>query len=150
MGTVCDDGTCVKPPGFAKYAPANFERVYTSNCEAGKLADWTFFDLKASVPATGGKIEIYAESSDSPTGFQKLPAYPAPVNLEGVALIGTEEAPGHAPDFRRLAIDQALLAANVVERKYLKITLRLVPNQAGIAAPVVLEFRQSFSCPPGE
>jgi hypothetical protein len=149
-GTVCDDGTCVKPPGFAKYAPANFERVYESNCESGTLADWTFFDLKASVPETGGKIEVYAESSDSPTGFQTLPAYPAAIDLEGVALIGTEEPPGKAPDFRRFPMDAALLAGKVVERRYLKITLRLVPSQSGIAAPVVMEFRQSFSCPPGE
>ncbi|RYZ05071.1 MAG: hypothetical protein EOO73_20910 [Myxococcales bacterium] len=149
-GTVCDDGTCVKPPGFAKYAPANFERVYEANCELGTLADWTFFDIKASVPATGGKIEIYAESSDSPTGFQNLPVYPAPVALEGVAQIAELESPGTLPDFQRYPLDEALESASVVERKYLKITLRLAPNQAGIAAPVLMEFRQSFSCPPGE
>jgi PA14 domain len=150
MGTVCDDGVCAKPPGFAKFGPANFERVYESSCELGQLPDWTFFDLKATVPETGGKIEVYAESSDSPDDFQTLPVYPARVELDGVAEIETEEPPGTHPDFHRMPLDKALTEAGVVERKYLKITLRLVPNQSGIAAPVVFEFRQSFSCPPGE
>lgn len=150
VGSVCDDGVCAKPPAFAKYAPANFERVYESNCGAGKKPDWTFFEFKASVPEVGGAIQFYAESSDSPTGFQTLPAHPAPVALEGVAHLGTENPPGSLTAWRTLPLDAVLSAGKVVERKYLKVTMRLIPNQAGIAAPVLMEFRQSFSCPPGE
>jgi hypothetical protein len=149
-GAVCDDGVCVKPPALAKYAPANFERIYEAACEAGQKPDWTFFEYKASVPAVGGAIEFYAESSDVKSELRTLPAFPAPINLEGVALIGSEPPPGDLTKWRTLPLDAALKAAQVVERRYLKITMRLVPNQSGIAAPVLMEFRQSFSCPPGE
>lgn len=149
-GSVCDDGTCVKPPAFAKYAPANFERVYESNCVLGQKVDWTFFDYKASVPAVGGALEFYAESADNAADFHTLPAAPAAINIDGVALLGTQAPPGDLMNWTRITLDQTLTDASVVERKLLKITIRFVPNQAGIAAPMLTDFRQSFSCPPGE
>jgi hypothetical protein len=150
MGTVCDDGTCVKPPAFAKFAPANFERVYESNCSPGKKPDWTLFEYKASVPSGGGKLEFYAESADKVADFHTLPAYPTAVNVDGVALLGTQDQPGDPLVWGTVPMNERLAAANVVERKYLKITIRLVPSTSGVAAPVLTDFRQSFSCPPGE
>jgi hypothetical protein len=150
MGSVCDDGVCAKPPAFAKYAPANFERVYESSCAAGQKVDWTFFDYKATVPAVGGALQFYAESADKLADFHTLPVAPTNVNIDGVALLGTEGPPGDATEWTRITMDQPLTTAGVVERKYLKITIRFVPNQAGIAAPILSDWRQSFSCPPGE
>jgi hypothetical protein len=149
-GDVCIDGSCTKPPAFSKYAPANFERIYASNCVPGQKVDWTFLDYKARVPAVGGVIEFYAESSDDPATFQRLPRYPATVSLSGVALLGVQNAPGDLNAWTRITLDQPLSTANVVERKYLKITMRFAPNQAGVAAPLLTDWRQSFSCPPGE
>jgi hypothetical protein len=149
-GTVCDDGVCAAPPSLARYSPANFERVYESNCASGQTPNWTLFEYKASVPAVGGAIQFYAESSDDPSSFHVLPAAPADVSIDGVALIGTEVPPGDIAQWRQAPLDAVLAAAKVVDRKYLKITMRLVPNQSRLAAPVVMEFRQSFSCPPGE
>lgn len=149
-GSICDDGTCVKPPAFAKFAPANFERVYVSNCGTGKKVDWTFLDYKASVPEVGGALEFFAESSDDPATFHNLPVYPSPVTTTSVASLGTQGPPGDLTKWTRIALDQPLSSAKVVERKYLKITVRFVPSQTGIAAPVLTEWRQSFSCPPGD
>jgi hypothetical protein len=147
---VCDEGVCARPPALAKYTPANYARVYTSNCAEGKKADWTFFDYKATVPAVGGAIEFYAESSDDMATFHALPAAPAVVNIPGVALLGTQAPPGDPTMWTRITLDAPLTAASVVERKYLKITIRFVPTQDGLAAPVLTDWRQSFSCPPGE
>jgi hypothetical protein len=47
-------------------------------------------------------------------------------------------------------MDAAFAAAKAGDRKYLKITVRFVPSQGGGASPVLNEWRQSFSCPPGE
>jgi hypothetical protein len=150
MGSVCDDGLCVKPPAFAKYQPANFERIYESSCSAGTKVEWTFFDYKASVPAVGGALQFYAESADNVADFETVPVYPAPVNLTGVALLGSQGPPGDLTSFTTIAEDAPLDAAEVVERKYLKITIRFIPNDTGIAAPILSEWRQAFSCPPGE
>lgn len=149
-GNACIDGSCAKPPAFSKYAPGNFERVYASDCRPGQKVDWTFLDYKARVPSAGGAIEFYAESSDDPGAFQKLPPYPAAVDLDGVVLLGVQGPPGDLTDWTRIPLDQPLATAGVVERKYLKITMRFVPNQTGVAAPLLTDWRQSFSCPPGE
>lgn len=149
-GLVCDDGLCVKPPALAKYKPANFERVYESNCGGTSKVDWTFFDYKASVPAVGGQLEFYAESSDNPANFHTLPAYPSPVMIDGVALLGIQGSPGDLNQFTRIVLEPALTMAKIVELRYLKITIRFVPNASGIAAPVLTDWRQSFSCPPAE
>lgn len=149
-GSACIDGSCVTPPPFSTYEPANFERIYTSNCGAGQKVDWTFFDYKARVPGPDAAIEFYAESSDDPEAFQSLPRYPATVDLPGVTRLGVQEPPGDLNDWTRITLDQPLVAAGIVERKYLKITMRLVPNSAQVAAPLLTEWRQSFSCPPGE
>jgi hypothetical protein len=116
----------------------------------GQTPNWTLFEYKASVPDVGGAIEFYAESSDSPTSFNTLPAAPTGVNIDGVTLLGTEPPPGDLTKWSQVPLDAKLAAAKIVDRKYLKITMRLIPNQSRLAAPVLTEFRQSFSCPPGE
>ena len=150
MGNVCDDGTCAKPPAFAKYAPANFERIYQSNCASGQKVDWTFFDYKASIPAVGGGLEFYAESADSIADFHTLPVSPTAVTTPGVALLRADGPPGDPMTFTRIPMDKPMTDAMVVDRQYIKITIRMIPNQAGIAAPILTDWRQSFSCPPGE
>ncbi|HVY30025.1 MAG TPA: PA14 domain-containing protein [Polyangiaceae bacterium] len=150
MGLVCDDGLCVKPPPLSLYKPANFERIYESNCEGSSKVVWTFFDFKASVPDVGGLLEFYAESVDNIADFHTLPAYPAPVSITGVALIGTQAPPGDLNEYIPLTLDKPLKDASIVHRRYLKITIRLVPNQSATLAPVLTDWRQSFSCPPGE
>lgn len=149
-GLVCDDGLCIKPPPLSLYKAANFERIYESTCSGSSKVDWTFFDYKASVPAAGGALEFYAESADNMADFHVLPAYPAPVSIAGVALLGVQNPPGDLTQYTRITLDKPLTDASIVERRYLKITVRLVPNQTATAAPVLTDWRQSFSCPPGE
>jgi hypothetical protein len=150
MGSVCDDGLCATPPAFARYQPANFERVYESNCLPGQKVQWTFLDYMASVPEVGGMLQFYMESADDPDDFLILPAYPGVVNTPGVALVATQDPPGDPDAFTTVALDAPLTAGQVVERKYLKLTIRFVPNQDGIAAPILSDWRVAFSCPPGE
>jgi hypothetical protein len=149
-GSVCDDGQCVRPPAFARYDPANFERIYESNCLPGQKVQWTFLDYMASVPEVGGKLQFYMESADDPDDFLILPAYPGVVNTPGVALVATQDPPGDPDAFTTVALEAPLAAGEVVERRYLKLTIRFVPNQARIAAPILSDWRVAFSCPPGE
>jgi hypothetical protein len=148
-GFICDDGLCAKPPALAAYSPANFERIYASNCADGRKPHWTFFDYEATVPE-GAKLEFYAESADDPAEFHKLAPYPSTIDTEGVARIGEQGSPSDPNRFVPLALDAPLQAANIVQRKYLKITIRFVPDESGSAAPILKEWHQFFSCPPGE
>jgi hypothetical protein len=149
-GNVCDDGICAKPPALARFNAANYERVYESNCEAGKQANWTFFEYKASVPATGGALEFYAESADKLSDFRTLAVSPTAVSTPGVVWLGTEGPPGDLGKYRTLPMDEPFEMAQVPDRKLLKITVRFVPNTAGTASPVLSDWRLTFSCPPAE
>jgi hypothetical protein len=149
-GNVCDDGICAKPPAIASFHPANYERIYESNCEAGKQANWTFFEFKASVPAVDGALQFYAESADAVGDFHTLPAAPGEVNTPGVVLLFEQLPPGDLTNFTKLAMDKPFKDANTPDRKLLKITVRFVPNSNRSASPVLSDWRLSFSCPPGE
>jgi hypothetical protein len=149
-GNVCDDGICAKPPVLTRFNPANYERVYESNCEPGKRVNWTFFEYKASVPEVGGALEFYAESADADADFHTLPVSPAAVDTPGVVLLGSEAPPGDLTNYRTLPMDAVFQAADVPDRKRLKITVRFVPNSGGTASPVLSDWRLSFSCPAAE
>ena len=82
--------------------------------------------------------------------FLTLPAYPGVVDTPGVALVATQDPPGDPATFTNVALEEPLAAGQVVERKYLKLTIRFVPNEDGIAAPILSDWRVAFSCPPGE
>lgn len=149
-GNVCDDGICARPPPLMLFGAANYERIYESNCEPGKRVNWTFFEYKASVPEVGGSLQFFAESADAPSDFHTLPASPAEVDTPGVVLLGDEPPPGELTKYRTLPMDEPFAAANAPDRAFLKITVRFVPNSSRTAAPVLSDWRLSFSCPPAE
>ena len=43
-----------------------------------------------------------------------------------------------------------LTAAGIVQKKYLQITIRLIPNLKTTSTPTLTDWRQSYSCPPQE
>jgi hypothetical protein len=149
-GNVCDDGICAKPPALVRFTAANYERIYESNCAPGRQPNWTFVEYKASVPETGGALEFFAESADAMADFHTLPAGPGAVTTDGVVLLGSQGPPGSLTEFTTLPMDAAFEAANAPDRKLLKLTVRFVPNNNGTAAPVLQDWRLSFSCPPAE
>jgi hypothetical protein len=149
-GNICDDGICAKPPALARFNAANFERVYQSECASGKKVDWTLLEYKATAPEVGGSLQFYAESADTAAELHALPAGPTAVTEAGVVHLGTQLPPGDLTKWTTIPLDQLLEDAGVVDRKFLQITMRFIPNQNGTASPVLSDWRLSFSCPPAE
>ena len=58
--------------------------------ELGQLADWTFFDLKASVPATGGKVQVYVliHVANQLLGASRFNGSPYGINLFCLCTLG--------------------------------------------------------------
>jgi hypothetical protein len=150
MGNICDDGICAKPPVLTRFNAANYERVYESNCGTGQKVDWTLFEFKATAPDVGGELQFYAESAENAADLQKLPVGPGPVTAAGVVLLGRQLPPGDLTKWITIPLDQLFENKQIVDHKFLKITIRFIPNQDGTAAPVLSDWRQSFSCPPSE
>jgi hypothetical protein len=123
--------------------------MYTSECGKGTLPVWRFFDWQAVTPPIDSAIEIYAESSDDPGTFHTLPEAPTAVMISGVVKIATVTGPT-VTGWVGQDVGAKLTAAGVVQRKYLMITLRLIPNTKITATPTLTDWRQSYSCPPQE
>lgn len=145
----CVANVCVKPPPLPTYHPENYQRMYTAECGKGTLPVWRFFDWQAITPPIDSAIEIYAESSDDPGTFHTLPEAPTAVMINGVVKIATVTGPTVA-GWVGQDVGAKLKAAGVVQRKYLMITLRLIPNTKITATPTLTDWRQSYSCPPQE
>jgi hypothetical protein len=144
----CVANICTKPPPLPKYVPSNFVRQYTAECGKGTKPVWRFFDWQAVTPPETS-IEVYAESADDPSKFHTVPVAPTVVSIPGVVQIFTISG-ATVSGWSGKDIGAALAAAGLLQQKYLNITLRLSPNSKKTAAPVVSDWRQSYSCPPQE
>ncbi|HEX3776780.1 MAG TPA: PA14 domain-containing protein [Polyangiaceae bacterium] len=152
IGAVCLTGTCQPPPAILVMTPANYERNYTAACASGTQPVWRFFDWEDVTPATNSKIEFYAQTSATGTDFLTLPVYPAAVTTgasSGVVLVGTASG---APNTTWIGSDvgAALTAIGLKSQQYLKVTIRLVPNNELTASPTLTNWRESYSCVPAE
>jgi hypothetical protein len=145
----CVANICTKPPPLPTYKPTNFTRIYTAECGKGTLPVWRFFDWQAVTPPVDSAIEVYAESSDSQASFQTLPAAPTAVALTGVVKVATITGATVA-GWSGKDVGAAFSAKGIVQRKYLKITIRLIPNVKLTSTPTLTDWRQSYSCPPQE
>jgi PA14 domain len=149
FGYPCVANICTKPPPLPTYSPTNFERIYAAECGTGTKPVWRFFDWQAVTPPVGSAIEIYAESSDDQTTFHHLPAAPAAVAISGVVNVFTVTG-ATVVGWTGKDVGAAFTAAGVVQKKYLLITLRLIPNLKINATPTLTDWRQAYSCPPQE
>jgi hypothetical protein len=152
FGSVCFTGTCSPPPAIMSLSPANYERSYTAVCGTGTKPVWRFFDWETVTPNTNSKIEFYAQTSTTGTDFATLPAYPAMVTVgsaTGVVKLGTATG---APNTTWIGTDvgAALVAIGLKSQLYLKVTIRIVPNDELTASPTLTNWRQSYSCVPAE
>jgi hypothetical protein len=149
LGSVCLTGTCSPPPAILLPAPANFERSYQAVCGTGTKAVWRFFDWQTITPTVNSKIEFYAQTSAKSSDFATLPVYPTMVNIPGVIKLGTASG---APNTSWVGSDVGalLVAAGLKSQQYLKVTIRMVPNDALSASPTLTNWRQNYSCVPAE
>jgi hypothetical protein len=134
----CIAGACKTPPPVDLFAPATFVRDYEGTCPSGTKAVWRFFDRKTITPANGSgasNIEISARTSETSAGLATAP------------LVFVDRAQG-APALTWIGADvgAAIKAAGGVSRQFLRIEITLNPTPDGFAAPVLLEWRQGYSC----
>jgi len=149
FGNVCVANVCTKPPPLPTYSPDNFERIYEAECGDGTLPVWRFFDWQAVTPPVGSAIEIYAETADDPADFTQLPLAPDPVVTPGVVHVATVTG-ATVTGWVGQDVGALLEAAEVPQRRYLLVTVRLIPNKKITSTPALTNWRQSYSCPPAE
>ena len=149
IGSVCLTGTCSPPPPILILGPANYERSYRAVCDSGTKPVWRFFDWQTITPSANSKIEFYAQTSATGTDFATVPAYPTTVTMAGVVKLGTATG---APNSTWVGSDVGalLLAAGLKSQQYLKVTIRMVPNDGLTASPTLTNWRQNYSCVPAE
>jgi hypothetical protein len=140
---------CATPPPSIVIGPANYERIYHSDCGEGTKPVWRFFDWKTVTPATDSRLEFFAETLADPSMFATLPVSPGTFMSAGVVAVGTATG---APItvWTGNSVDPLLQAKGLKSQEYLKITVRFVTNTEHTASPVLKDWRQSYSCEPAE
>jgi len=149
IGSVCLTGTCSPPPPLLILGPANYERNYTAVCETGTKVVWRFFDWQTVTPTLNSKIEFYAQTSAKGNDFATLPVYPTTVSTAGVVKLGTATGASNTT-WIGSDVGALLLAAGLKSQQYLKVTIRMVPNDQNTLAPTLTNWRQNYSCVPAE
>jgi hypothetical protein len=148
IGSVCLTGACSPPPPILNLGPANYTRDYLAVCDAGTKAVWRFFDWETITPSSNSRIEFDAQTSATGTDFTTVAKYPAAVSAP-VAKLGTAiGAPN--PTWIGADVGAALIAAQVTSQPFLRVTMRMVPNDELTASPTLTNWRQAYSCVPAE
>ena len=133
-GSHCALGICRQPLGLATQT---FTRDYVAVCAAGTHAIWRFFDWKAT-ETTDDHVDFSAQTwatGESPGALIALATAQAPSNP--ITWVGSD-------------VGAKLSAAGQVAGDHLRITASLVPSSDGLSAPVLIGWRQSYSCVPAE
>jgi len=148
-GLICVDAKCSSPPPVTAILPQNYERIYRADCMDGSKVVWRFFDWQTVTPATGSRLEFFAETQADPNLFSTLPVAPNPINSDTVVKIGSASG---APVtlWTGNAVDPLLEAKMLKSQEYLKVTVRFMPNSEFSASPTLKNWRQSYSCVPAE
>jgi hypothetical protein len=149
FGSICLTGVCAPPPPILVPQPANFERNYNAVCGTGTKPIWRFFDWEDITPGSNSKIEFYAQTSATGTDFATVPNYPTTVSIAGVVKLGTASGAPN-PTWIGADVGAALSAANLKSQQYLKVTIRMVPNDELTKSPTLTNWRQNYSCVPAE
>jgi len=147
--SVCTGAVCTSPPPALAILPQNYERIYRADCMDGSKVVWRFLDWQTVTPATGSRLEFFAETQVDPSQFSTLPVAPNVVTSDTVVSVGSASG---APItiWTGNAVDPLLQAKMLKSQQYLKVTVRFVPNAEFNASPVLKDWRQSYSCVPAE
>jgi hypothetical protein len=78
-----------------------------------------------------------------------LPAAPTAVAVSGVVKVATVTG-ATVSGWVGKDVGALFTAAGLPQRKYLQITIRLIPNVKLLSTPTLTDWRQSYSCPPQE
>jgi len=149
LGSVCLSGTCSPPPPILILGPANYERNYQAICDSGSKPVWRFFDWQTVTPSANSKIEFYAQTSATGSDFATVPLHPTMVTTPGVVKLGTATGASNT-SWVGSDVGALLLAAGLKSQQYLKVTIRMVPNDQLTASPTLANWRQNYSCVPAE
>ena len=136
----CTGGFCVPPPPLLTFQNGTYTRVYSASCPPGKRALWTFFDWQA-VTASDSRISFFVQAADQD----------ASAVWDALALTPLGSVPdstGHnyyPPNWMGVDVSTVLAAADA-RKPYLKVSMQLIPSADRRVAPVLVNWRQAYTC----
>ena len=136
-GGVCANGVCTDPPPY--FVEQTFTRDFTSNCTPSYYTRWGLFEWESKTP---GDSTIQFTAQESTDGTTWTPATPLSVgNAAGSDVL----SPSWATSGTKVS---TVFGENVgtFSKKYLRVTMRFVPNTDRSKAPSLMNWRQSVEC----
>ncbi|MEI9937107.1 MAG: PA14 domain-containing protein [Pseudomonadota bacterium] len=147
-GLICVGAACAVPPPITGVLPQNYERIYQSDCMDGTKVVWRFLDWQTVTPVDS-RLEFFAETEIDPSQFSTLPVAPNPVDADNVVKVGTVSG-DPVTVWTGNAVEPLLEDKMLKSQKYLKVTVRFVPDSGFSVSPILKDWRQSYSCVPAE
>jgi hypothetical protein len=130
-------GACFNPTTII-YTPQTYTREFIGTCPSGTRAVWRFFQWQSTIPATTS-VAFSAQTKQLVTDTYT----PAVALGIGSATSTTPAATwAHGP----LTVDDTLIAAGLVSKAYLLVTMKFTPNAAGTATPALSAWQQNYDC----
>ncbi|HEX9619690.1 MAG TPA: hypothetical protein VF989_06130, partial [Polyangiaceae bacterium] len=137
-GSRCDvNGVCHEPPSPLLYGSATYVRDFEARCPTGMEPLWLGFEWQAVLP-DGTSIDFEATSA------QRLEDLDDAETVE----VGRAEPPdttGWTGD-DDIVIDEALEEVDLRSQEYLRVSMKLNPDEAGTVAPVLTNWRVTYDC----
>jgi hypothetical protein len=132
----CIAGSCQPGDPGGGYFEGTFTRDYEGTCPKGSSPIWRFFDYKDQTP-DDSQIIFSAQTADTVAGLDTATS----------VVIATVSGP---PNTAWTGTDVGAALPQKLSRTYLRITADLKPSSDRKSAPLLTDWRQSYSCPPSE
>jgi hypothetical protein len=134
-------GTCFNPTSIV-YTPQTYTREFIGTCPSGTKAVWRFFQWQSTIPANTS-VAFSAQTKQLVTDTY------APAVALGIGS-ATTTTPSMTWAHGPLTVDDTLIAAGLVSKAYLLVTMKFTPNAAGTATPALSAWQQLYDCVPAE
>jgi hypothetical protein len=137
-GSPCTGQKCENTPSFG--GSGTFERDYVAECPSGFKPHWGLFLFHLTTASTsriGFGAKTAATSADLATALD--------VDLGD----STKDNYGEAADSRNVG-DALEAAQQPFSLSYLRVSMTLYPSADGVAAPILHDWEQRYSCEPAE
>jgi hypothetical protein len=134
-------GICVNPTTVV-FTPQTYKREFIASCPSGTRVVWRFFQWQSTIPANTS-ITFSAQTRQLATDTY-APAVPLGIGSATATTPGTTW--GQGPQ----TVDAVLLAASLVSKPYLLVSMLFSPNVGGTAAPTINAWQQQYDCVPAE
>ena len=136
----------VDTPCLAAYNPLTYKQTYTGVCPEGTKVQWGYFTYNTTVPGDS-YVKFSIRTADTEAGLPlAIPTLVATAQSVPDTQVCTLGGPAPCP----IDLYNELNGLPAAQQDYLELEMYINPTSDSKAAPTVLDWNITYSCPPSE